>query len=379
MLAVLAAKTARTFCYGFLGILLPLHLSDLGVDARGVGLMVTLTLATSAAVTGAARRPAERHGARAVLIALAGLSLGTAALLLLTRAAWLVVAAAMLGTISVSTGEAGPFLSLEQVVVTRAVPSSRLAFALSLYNLTGHVAAALGAAAAALLPAPVLFAAFGAAALAQIAAYARLRPGSRPVIHTSLPLAALPSARVIRGLAALFALDAFAGGFVVQSLIAYWFYLRYGLRLESLGWIFFSAQLLTALSFLAAAPLADRIGLIDTMVFTHLASNVLLIGIGLASSAPLAVSLLLARQLLSQIDVPTRQAYVMSVVEDQEREAAASVTTLSRTVAQAVTPALTGYVLHAVALAAPFVLGGGLKIVYDLALYATFRKVTPRA
>jgi len=198
-------------------------------------------------------------------------------------------------------------------------------------------------------------------------------------IGQGLPLAALPSAPIIRRLAALFALDAFAGGFVLQSLIAYWFAVRYGLRLDSLGWVFFAAQLLTALSFLAAAPLARRLGLIQTMVVTHLASNVLLIGVGLARSAPAAIALLLARQLLSQIDVPTRQAYVMSVVEDREREAAASITNVARTVAQAITPAFTGWVIQGLALAAPFVLGGGLKIVYDLLLYATFRSVPSRA
>jgi len=377
---VFVAKTARTFCYGFLGIALPLYLSALGADARGVGAMVTLTLASSAGLTWAVRRPAERHGPAGPLLALAALSLAAAGLLLTTRTPWLVVLAAMLGNVAVGTGEAGPFLTLEQVVVTRSVAPNRLPSALALYNLLGYVAAALGAAGAALVPAPALFAAFGAGAVAQIVAYARL-PGAGGLApeRRGRPLAALPSAPIIRRLAALFALDAFAGGFVLQSLIAYWFAVRYGLRLDSLGWVFFAAQLLTALSFLAAAPLARRLGLIQTMVVTHLASNVLLIGVGLARSAPAAIALLLARQLLSQIDVPTRQAYVMSVVEDREREAAASITNVARTVAQAVTPAFTGWVIQGLALAAPFVLGGGLKIVYDLLLYATFRSVPSRA
>jgi len=367
---IFVAKTARTFCYGFLGIALPLHLSALGADARGVGAMVTLTLASSAGLTWAVRRPAERHGAVGPLLALAALSLAAAGLLLTTRTPWLVVLAAMLGNVAVGTGEAGPFLTLEQVVVTRGVAPARLPGALALYNLLGYVAAALGAAAAALVPAPALFAAFGAGALAQIVVYARRR---------GVPRAALPSAPIIRRLAALFALDAFAGGFVLQSLIAYWFAVRHGLRLDSLGWVFFAAQLLTALSFVAAAPLARRLGLIPTMVVTHLVSNILLIGVGLARSAPVAIALLLARQLFSQIDVPTRQAYVMSVVEDREREAAASITNVARTVAQAITPAFMGWALQGLALAAPFVLGGGLKIVYDVLLYVTFRSVAPRA
>lgn len=375
--AVFVAKTARTFCYGFLGIALPLYLSELGVDARGIGAMVTLTLVSSAGLTWAVRRPAERRGAVLPLIALAGLSVAAAALLLTTRAPSLVVLAAMLGNVAVATGEAGPFLTLEQVVVTRAVAPDRLPAALAFYNLLGYVAAALGAAGAALVPARALFALFGAGALVQIAAYARLAPADRgEPARPLVPLASLPSAPTIRRLAALFALDSFAGGFVLQSLIAYWFSVRFGLRLEALGWVFFVAQLLTALSFLTAAPLARRIGLVNTMVFTHLVSNVLLIGVGVAPTAPAAIALLLARQLLSQIDVPTRQAYVMSVVLDREREAAASITNMARTVAQAITPAFAGWVFQA--LAAPFVVGGGLKIVYDLLLYATFRTVPPR-
>ncbi|MBI3630567.1 MAG: MFS transporter, partial [Candidatus Rokubacteria bacterium] len=220
---------------------------------------------------------------------------------------------------------------------------------------------------------------FAAGALVQMAAYAGLGGASRPAARRSLPLSALPSAPVIRRLAALFALDSLAGGFVLQSLVAYWLYVRWGLRLESLGVIFFAAQALTALSLLAAAPLARRVGLVNTMVFTHLVSNVFLVAMALAPSAAAAVGLLLARQLLSQMDVPTRQAYVMSVVEDHERESAASATNLSRTIAQALTPTVTGWVMQAVAVSAPFVLGGGLKIVYDLLLYATFRKVKPRA
>jgi MFS family permease len=376
---VFAAKTARTFCYGFLGILLPVYLSELGAGAGFVGLTVSLTLAASALLTWAVRRPAERHGARAALLALAALSLGAAALLLLARAPWLVVLAAMLGNVAVGAGETGPFLTLEQVVVSRAVARERLPLALSLYNLIGYAAAGVGAAVTALLSAPALFAVFAAGALVQMAAYAGLGGASRPAARRSLPLSALPSAPVIRRLAALFALDSLAGGFVLQSLVAYWLYVRWGLRLESLGVIFFAAQALTALSLLAAAPLARRVGLVNTMVFTHLVSNVFLVAMALAPSAAAAVGLLLARQLLSQMDVPTRQAYVMSVVEDHERESAASATNLSRTIAQALTPTVTGWVMQAVAVSAPFVLGGGLKIVYDLLLYATFRKVKPRA
>jgi MFS family permease len=375
---IFAAKMVRSFCYGFLGILLPLHLSQLGLPASGVGTAVTLTLVASAVLTAAARRPAERFGAPRVLVVLAGLSLVSALLLGSTRTPWVVIAAAMLSNVAVGAGETGPFLALEQVVVTRVVRRDRLNMALSLYNLAGYVAAAAGAATAALLPIGVLFAVFGAGAALQVIAYWGLRGAGLPASRPRADLASLPSASIIRRLALLFAIDSFAGGFVLQSLIAYWLHLRYGFTIEALGPIFFLAQLLSALSFLAAARLADRLGLINTMVFTHLFSNLVLIAMAVAPSAWIAVALLLLRQLFSQMDVPTRQAYVMSVVEDYEREAAASLTNLSRTIAQAVSPTLTGYAIQGLALSTPFVVGGALKILYDLLLYATFRRIPPR-
>jgi MFS family permease len=376
VVAVLVAKSARTFCYGFLGILLPLYLADLGLDARGVGLAITCTLAGSAALTWAVRRPAEQFGGRAALMGLAALSAVAAALMLLTSQAWLVVLAAMLGNVAVGTGETGPFLSVEQVVIARAAVGPRRTTLLSVYNLIGYAAAALGAGIVGLVAPRWLFLIFLVAAGVQAAAYLRLpaAPATRPAGSAALR----PSTGLIRRLAALFALDSFAGGFVLQSLIAYYLHERYALGLETLGQVFLGAQLFTAASLLIAARAARRFGLLNTMVVSHLISNVLLIAMAFAPTAWLAVVCFYARQLLSQMDVPTRQAYVMAVVEDHEREAAATTTTLWRTVAQAVSPAVTGWVMASVALAAPFVLGGGLKIVYDLLLYATFKDVKPR-
>jgi MFS family permease len=180
---------------------------------------------------------------------------------------------------------------------------------------------------------------------------------------------------LVRQLASLFALDSFAGGFVIQSLVVYWFHSRFGLDLAVLGWISFGTQVLSGLSLLLATPLARRFGLVPTMVFSHLISNLLLIAVAFAPTAGWAVSFLFARHLLSQIDVPTRQTFLMLTVEDHEREAAAVLTNTSRTLAQSVSPALTGWIMQAVSLSAPFVLGGGLKIIYDLMLYATARHV----
>ena len=375
VIGVFVAKSVRTFCYGFLGILLPLYLAQLGLDARGVGLAVTCTLVGSAALTWAVRRPAERLGGRAALIGLAALSGLAAALLLTTSNPWVVVLAAMLGNVAVGTGETGPFLSVEQVVIARAAAGARRTTLLSVYNLLGYAAAAVGAGVVGLATPQWLFGVFLAAAAVQIAAYWLLP--SAPTARRTTAAGRGPSTRLIHRLAALFALDSFAGGFVLQSLIVYYLHERFGLGLEALGQVFLVAQILTAASLLLAARAARRFGLLNTMVVSHLVSNLILVAIAFAPTAAAAVGLLLARQLLSQMDVPTRQAYVMAVVEDGEREAAATTTTLWRTVTQAISPAVTGWVMASVALGAPFVLGGVLKIVYDVLLYATFKDVEP--
>ena len=376
--AILAAKTVRTFSYGFLGIVLPLHLSDLGLGPAGVGGAVTLMLLGSAVLTWAVRRPAERYGARATLVGLAGLSVIAALLLLATREPWLVVLAAMLGNVAVGTGETGPFLTMEQVVVARAVGAERRTWILSLYNLIGYASAALGALLVGIAVGwQALFIVFLATAVLQALAY-RLLPATIAGPARSATDRALPSGPLIRRMAALFALDSFGGGFVLQSLVAYFLHTRFAVEASTLGVAFAVAQVLTAISLVLAVPLASRFGLLPTMVVSHLVSNVVLVAIAAAPTAAIAIGLLWIRHLLSQIDVPTRQAYVMAVVEDREREAAASTTNLARTLAQAVSPAVTGWVMQAVALSAPFVLGGGLKMLYDVLLYTTFKDVELR-
>ena len=370
---VLAAKGIRTFCYGYLGILLPLYLADLGLSAAGVGTFVTLTLAGSAGLTWVTRVAAERLGARGSLLVLAVLTIAAAVIMLITRHPWVVVLAAMLGNVAVGAGETGPFLSIEQVVIARAVPPERRTSMLSLYNLLGYGAAAAGAAAVAAGHPRTLFAGFLGAGVLQVIAYAGL---GRVTIGPRSTGASVTTP-VIRRIAALFALDSFAGGFVLQSLIAYFLHVRFDLGLDALGRVFFVAQMLTAASLLLAPRLARSFGLLPTMVVTHLVSNVFLIGIAAAPSAAIATALLYARQLLSQIDVPTRQAWVMTIVPDHEREAAATTTTLWRTSAQAVTPLVTGWIMQSLALSSPFVLGGGLKIVYDLLLWRAFKDLRP--
>ena len=385
---VFAAKAVRTFCYGYLGILIPLHLAALGLGAPGIGVAVTLTLGASALLTLLIRRPVERRGGRAVLVALAWLIVAAGVLLAIARVPALVVLAAMLGNVAVSTGETGPFLSIEQVLVARAADGRNLTLRMSLYNLVGYVASGLGALTVTALPRDV-----GHAGGAGTAGYGALfwlfalSGGVQALLYTRLPTTRVrppeagaqrfPSRRFIYRIAALFALDSFAGGFVLQSLLVYWLYAHFALTPAAIGAVFSAAQLLTACSVLLAVRASSWFGLVNTMVFSHLASNALLVAMGMAPTAALAVGLLLLRALLSQMDVPTRQAFLMLVVRDDEREATATVTNAGRTVAQAVSPALTGYVMQAVSLSAPFVLGGVLKIVYDLLLYQTCRRVLP--
>jgi len=376
---VFIAKTTRTFCYGSLGVLFPVYLTELGLDARGLGIAVTLALLSSAGLTVAVRRPAQRWGPRTALLGLAALSVLAALLFLVAKSPWLVIVAAMLGNLAVGTGESGPFLALEQVAVTRASTREGLTRALSLYNLTGYVASALGAALVTRLTgSPTwVFAIFLAGAVIQLAAYALMRR-SPPLPASARARQRAPSRALVRRIAALFALDSFAGGFVIQSLVTYWFYTRFDLALGTLGWIFFGTQILSGLSLLLAARLAPRLGLVNTMVFSHLISNLLLIALAFAPTLSVAVTLLLARHLLSQMDLPTRQTFLMLAVEDQEREHAATLTNTTRTVAQSVSPAVTGWIMQTLSLSAPFLLGGGLKIVYDLLLYATIRNIRTR-
>jgi len=320
---------------------------------------------------------------------MAGLMAAGGLLFGLTSHPALLVLAAFTGTISATSSEVGIFNTIEQAILPQTAPTERRTLAFSVYNLIGSFAGAAGALMAgsvavfaslgligadAFRPLFVLYAAIGLANLALFATLsdgvelARLEGQRRLVgIHRS--------GGIVTRLAGLFALDAFAGGFVVHAFVAYWFSLRWGLSPEALGLLFFWVGVLTGVSFLAATWLADRIGLLNTMVFTHLPSNVLLMLVPVAPSAGLAVALFLLRMSVSQMDVPTRQAYSMAVVAPDERTATAGITNVARAAATSASPALSGWAVSMPALGLPFFLAGALKIVYDLAIFATFRRV----
>ena len=380
----------RSFAYGFLSVVLGLYLAAIGLDAVAIGIVFTAALAGGAVMTVFLTTVADQYGRRRVLIIGAALMALAGAVFALTDSLAMLSVAAVLGTISPSGKEVGPFLSVEQAVLPQTTSDRQRTSVFAAYNLVGSLAGALGALAVTLPPflgiAPLagyrlLIWGYVAAALLMVVLFARLSPAleaaKRVGASARPPYGVHRSRAAVMKLSALFAIDAFAGGFVVQSLVAYWFYLRYGVDSRSLGAIFFGTNFLSALSFLFAAPLARRIGLLNTMVFTHLSSNVLLLMVPFMPSLELAVGVFLARHLLSQLDVPTRQSYTMAIIDPDERSAAAGLMSVARTGAAAVAPAFTGWLLAAPALGMPFLLAGGLKIVYDLWIFALFRHVRP--
>lgn len=389
---VLAARAVRNFAYGFVSVLLGIYLEALGLTAAHVGGVLMATLAGSALLSLLFAAVADRWGRRLVLAGSAGLMALAGATYAAGAPYPVLLLVALSGTLGATAGEIGPFLSLEQVILPQTCPEARRTQLFSVYNLQGAVAWSLGALCAgvpalleqALGLSPLgalqaMFLLYAGLGLATLGLFARLSPAVEVAEGSAgAPPARLHRARgIVAGLSALFGLDSLAGGFIVQSLIAFYFYRRWGAGPEVLGPVFMAAGLLQALSYLVAAKVAARIGLLNTMVFTHLPSNLLMVLIPAMPSLELAVLCLLARQSLSQMDVPARQSYLMAVVAPEERTAASSLTNVARNIAQALTPGIGGWAMDALSLGLPLVLGGGLKAVYDVLLWITFRHIKP--
>ncbi|HEV8546059.1 MAG TPA: MFS transporter [Candidatus Limnocylindrales bacterium] len=388
-----ATRVLRMFGYGSMAVVLVLYLAALGLDDLAIGIVLTLTLVGDTLISLWLTTHADRIGRRRVLVAGSLLMVGAAVVFAVTSWAPLLVVAATIGVISPTGNEVGPFLAVEQAALSETTPDARRTPTFAWYNLAGYVATATGALAAGLASQALLAAGAASAdayraivigyavvGLAMAAVFSRVgseveAPHPAPSGDSVVRRLGLGRSKgIVARLSALFALDAFGGGFIPQSLMAYWFHLRYGVEPAVLGGIFFSANLLAAVSSLSASRIAARIGLVNTMVFTHLPSNVLLILVPLMPNLPLAIAVLLLRFSLSQMDVPTRQSYVMAVVEPDERSAAAGVTGIARTTGAALSPALSAPLVGTAALASvPFFLAGGLKIAYDLLLYRAFR------
>jgi MFS family permease len=391
-----STRIVRLFCYGFLSVVLALYLVQAGLNEKMIGLLFTLTLAGDACISLWLTTSADRFGRKRTLILGSLLMIAAGVVFIITRNPILLMTAAIIGVISPSGNEIGPFLSVEQAGLSQMLPDEQRTQVFAWYNLCGSFATAVGALSGGWLSqflqrggltpfdsyrAVLMGYSIGGTLLVVLFSFVTGRieiPGGSIQATAKRTLGLHRSKGVVLRLGALFALDAFAGGLVVQSMVAYWFHVKFGIEVGVIGSIFFATNVLAGISALLAGRLARKFGLINTMVFTHVPSNLLLMLVPLMPSLPLAITALLARFSISQMDVPTRQSYTMAVVAPDERSAASGVTAIARSVGAAISPSLAGIFLSIpVLFSASFFLAGGLKIVYDLLLYRSFRHIKP--
>jgi len=389
------ARSLRLFAYGALSVILVLYLAERGLTEARIGLLLTATLLGDTVLSLWITTRADRLGRKNMLLLGAALMTLSGVVFAATGDFILLLVTATVGVVSPSGNEVGPFLPIEQAALSQVLHDSMRTRVFAWYALSGSAATALGALTGGTVTSALhqrglsllsgyqtIVFGYAAIGLAMLAVFSRLSSRvEAPSEHLSRKKSRLGlhlSGGIVLRLSALFALDSFGGGFVVQSLLAYWFHIRFGTGPASLGAIFFGANLLAGFSALLAARIASRIGLVRTMVFTHLPSNVLLLLVPLMPSAELAVLVLLARYTISQMDVPTRQSYVMAVVRPEERSAAAGVTGVARSTGASVSPLLGALCLASSGwMSVPFYLAGSLKILYDLLLYRSFAALRP--
>ncbi len=383
------ARGTRAFADGFVSILLPVYLLELGFSELRVGAISTATLLGSAALTLLVGLVAYRLRRRSLLLGAALLMAATGVAFATVHAFWPLVLVAFVGTLNPSAGDVSVFLPLEQTLLPQTVDDRERTSLFARYGLVASLSGAVGALAAG-APSLVaresslslrqalegMFLVYAILALVAMALYRHLSPAIEPPADLP-PVPLRESKRIVYTLAALFSLDSFGSGFVVQSLLALWLFQRFDLSIATTGTIFFWTGLFSAVSYPVAAWLSRRIGLVNTMVFSHLPANIFLILVPFMPNLGLAIALLLARSLLSQMDVPTRNSYVMAVVTPAERPAAASVTAVPRSLASAASPLISGWLLSLSVFGWPLVIAGSLKATYDLLLLAMFKAIRP--
>ncbi len=386
---ILAARGLRAFADGFVALLLPIYLVDLGFSPLAVGAIVASTLIGTAVLTLWVGWVAHRHSRRRLLLAAAALMTATGLGFAVTRDFWPLLVIAFVGTMNPTSGDASVFLPLEQTVLTQTVEARHRTALFAHYSVIGSLAGAVGILAASLPDLMVDWTGISRVVAVQFmfALYALLgavsfllyRPLSAAVeaVHDTPTAPLQHSRKLVYGLAALFGMDSFGTGFLVQSLLALWLYQNFHISVTTAAAILFWSSICSAVSYLIAVPIAERIGLINTMVFTHLPSNVLLALVPFAPNLATAIGLLLARSALSQMDVPTRTSYVMAVVRPEERPAAASVTSVPKTFAWAAGSLISGYLLTLSSFGWPLLIGGVIKGTYDILLLIKFQKVRP--
>jgi MFS family permease len=393
---ILSARIVRTFSYGFLSVILAIYLNLIGFNEILIGVVLTATLVNSVIFNLISSAYADRIGRKRFLILYAVLMVISAVVFFMTNNYVALIIASLIGTINVTGSEVGAFLSLEQAILPQTVSDVKKRTSIfAIYNMVGTFAMSGGVLVSGLPhffsqqfgldeinAIKILFVFYAMCALGSLAIYLLLSSkieiqSKDGKIDSSFSSISPKSRGIITKMSSLFAIDSFAGGFVIQSIVSFWFYTKFGADLTTLSYIFTIAGILTGISYLLASKIASKIGLVSTMVYTHIPSNIFLILVAFAPSFPLAIGLYLARMSMSQMDVPTRQSYLMAVVNENERVAAAGITNTSRNISQAVSPSLVGLIISSFALSAPFVIGGILKIAYDIGLFVSFRKIKP--
>lgn len=376
-------------------MILAIYLNLIGFDELLIGFILSATLVNSIIFNLFSSFFADRIGRKKVLIIYASLMAVSGCVFLLTENYLALILAAFIGTINVTGSETGAFLSLEQAILPQTVKNiKKRNTVFALYNIIGTLAMAGGILLSSLpqimqenfgfstidsfKPLFLIYILAGITVAIIYFFFSKEIEVKKTFDSKTFSSNLSPkSKQIVLKMSSLFALDSFAGGFVIQSIVAFWFFTKFGVDLTTLSIIFSVAGVLTAISFFFAAKIADKIGLINTMVFTHIPSNILLILVAIAPTFHIALVLYLARMSLSQMDVPARQAYIVAVVEENERTAAAGITNTSRNIAQSIGPSITGAIIHSLWFSAPFVIGGLLKIIYDVGIYANFRKIKP--
>ncbi|MFY9565813.1 MAG: MFS transporter [Nitrososphaeraceae archaeon] len=403
----MAAKMVRMFAYGFLSVILAIYLKLIGFDDFLIGLILTTTLLNSVIFTLVASFYADKIGRRKFLLLYAALMSVSGFIFTISENHFALIIAAFIGTINITGAESGAFLTIEQAILPQTLKNVRKRNTVfAIYNMAGTLAMAAGVLLSGLPSVlqqhlqyfdiilnqigsiKLLFALYSVLGIVLLGIYLLLsqkievrdnleKQKDESTQLTKISSLTPKSRSIVIRLSGLFAIDSFAGGFMIQSIVSFWFFTRFGADLTTLSYIFSVSGVLTAFSFMAAAKIADRIGLINTMVFTHIPANILIIAVAFAPTLPIAVALYLLRMALSQMDVPTRQSYIVAVVREDERTISAGITNISRNVTQAISPSLIGVLINSLSLAAPFVIGGALKVVYDVGLYLNFRNVKP--
>jgi MFS family permease len=389
---VLAARAFRGFGYGIVSVVLGVHVAELGLGGVELGMLLGAAFLGSSVLTIVVALTADRFGRKRVMLIFSALMTLTGAAYALSDQFWLLLFVSLSGTISAGIQEIGPFVTVEQAVMSQMAPNERRTRVFTISNLVGIGAGSAGALFAGVVAALSgqmgvdqlvahrwLFGVYAGGALVALIITLGMSPfvelGAPPALQTALGIHR--SRGIVFRLTGLFGLDSFGGGFIVQGIVAYWFTLRFGLGVDALGPVFSASNLLAALSLLLAERLAARIGLINTMVWSHVPANALVMLQAVVPSVEVAVVLQLIRSGLSQMDVPTRQSYLMAVVDPSERTAAAGFTSVGRNIAQSIAPPLAGLALQSSFIGLALVLGGAIKIGYDLALWQMFRAIKP--